>query len=123
MKHLEQDPRLPKWANKALNSWPLLLDEDSTGTIVAVARDKEGWYSPGDVSLFYNGYFFMRLTYPFGIFLHIKPRLNTRIQFGFGWKLNGRFAITLRKQTDEQAATGTLGPNVGQAKGWERGTA
>ena len=123
MKSLETDPRLPAWLNALLNKAPFCIDMDSVRTIFAWAWDEQGYYTPGDASMFYNGYVMVRLCTPFCIALHVKPRKNLRVQFIFGWKLNGRFAITLRRQTDEQAAAGVLGPNLGQARGWERGTA
>lgn len=89
----------------------------------AIAWDAEGVYCPEDYSLFYNGYVFVRLTFPFGVWLHIKPVSDARFQCGIGWKLNGRFGLTLRWQADTSAAAGTHGPNVGQAQGWGRGTA
>lgn len=123
MKTIETDPRLPAWLNRALNAWPLCLDEESVRTVYAVASDVQGVYRPGDESLFMNGVWFVRLTLPFGIWLHLKPTINLRFQCGIGWKGNGRFALTFRFQSDEEAARGVLGPNHGQARGWERGTA
>lgn len=90
---------------------------------VAVAWDKDGVYFPGTRSLYYNGFVFLRLSLPFGIFLHLKPLKNLRFQTGLGWKLIGRFAMTFRFQTDESAFLGNRGDNYGQAAGWERGTA
>lgn len=110
------------WRDRLLNSWPFLLDTDYIGTI-AFALDEEGPYSPEDYSLFYNGFVFLRLTFPFGVWLHVKVRPTWRFQCGAGWKLNGRFGLTFRFQTDESAARGVAGPNVGQASGWARGTA
>jgi hypothetical protein len=110
------------WRDKLLNSFPLLLDTDYIGTL-AFAWDAEGPYAPEDYSLFYNGFFMVRLNFPFGIFLHIKPVRGSRFQMGVGWKLNGRFGLILRWQTDTSAAAGTHGPNVGQASAWSRGTA
>lgn len=111
------------WFDRLLNSWPFCLHVDAIGTLFAKAWDEQGAYRPGDGSLFYNGHFFIRITSPFGIWLHWKPYRNLRIQAGAGWKLNGRFAVLLRAQTDTEAANGTHGPNYGQAIGWERGTA
>lgn len=110
------------WRDKLLNAFPLLLDTDYIGTL-AFAWDREGPYSPEDYSLFYNGYVMVRLTFPFGIFIHIKPARDARLQLGFGWKLNGRFGLICRWQSDKSAAAGTHGPNHGQASAWERGTA
>lgn len=110
------------WRDRLLNAWPLCLDALYIGTL-AWAWDAEGPYSPEDYSLFYNGFVMVRVTFPFGIFIHIKPARNLRIQCGIGWKLNGRFGILARAQSDESAAAGTHGPNVGQARGWARGTA
>jgi hypothetical protein len=123
MKTIEKDPRLPGWLNTVLNCWPFCIHEEATATIFTIAYDAEGLYRPENASLFYNGYFFIRIMFPFGIWVHIKPRANTRIQFGLGWKANGRMAITFRVQTDKEAATGVLGPNYGQATAWDRGAA
>ena len=112
------------WFDRLMNSFPFLLDTDYIGT-VAIAWDAQGVYSPEDRSLFYNGYLFMRLTFPFGVFLHVKPVADARFQCGFGWKLNGRFGLILRWQTDAKAAQGAHAnaPNSGQASAWRRGTA
>ena len=110
------------WWDRLLNSFPFLIDTDYIGTL-AFAWDEEGPYSPEDRSLFYNGYFMFRWVFPFGLWFHIKPARNLRIQFGLGWKLNGRIGLTLRFQTDESAADGEHGPNLGQASAWARGTA
>lgn len=120
---LETDPRLPGWVNWLLNSWPLCLDADSCRTVFAWAWDRQGRYRPGEESFFYNGYVMVRLCRPFCVAVHVKPLEDLRVQAILGWKLNGRFAITLRRQSDAQAAAGVLGPNLGQAKGWDRGTA
>jgi hypothetical protein len=111
------------WRDKLLNAWPLCLDALSVDSLFSFAWDVQGRYYPEDYSLFYNGYFFVRLTWPFGIWLHLKPRPDLRFQCGIGWKLNGRFALLLRAQSDQSATAGTHGPNTGQARGWERGTA
>lgn len=138
------------WLDKLLNAWPLCLDSDSIKS-QAMAWDKEGVYFPGSKSLFYNGYVFLRVSIPFGVWLHLKVRPTWRVQAGFGWKLNGRFAFNplgipviaalcltvgwswwwlvllpfYRKQTDASAAAGAHenAPNLDQASGWERGTA
>lgn len=108
------------WFDRLNNA--IAVDPDDMET-VAVAFDAEGVYLPEDYSLFYNGYLMARLTWPLGVFLHIKPVKSARLQLGFGWKLNGRFGLILRWQSDASAAKGTHGPNLGQAAGWERGTA
>lgn len=128
MKTLEYNrPRLPGWDR--FNNW-LAIDLERIRTLCARASDNEGVYEPGDVSLFYNGLWMARVVgvhgsaIPRGVFLHVRPTATgKRIQIGLGWKLNGRFTITFRVQSDESAARGTHGPNVGQAVGWERGTA
>lgn len=112
------------WIDRLLNAWPFCLDADSIST-AAIAWDEEGIYRPGSVSLFYNGYVFLRLTFPLGFWLHLKPIPDARFQCGAGWKLNGRFGLTLRWQTDAKAAAGAHenAPNLGQASAWARGTA
>jgi hypothetical protein len=123
VKTLEIDARLPLWLNGILNRWPLCIHRDAVATIFTIAYDAEGWYRPENQSLFYNGRVFIRITFPFGVWIHIKPRINLRLQCGLGYALNGRIKATFRKQTDESAAAGVSGPNVGQASAWRRGTA
>jgi hypothetical protein len=124
MKTIEYDKRVPKWVNTLLNSWPLCLDEDSVKTIYCRCMDNQGLYIPGEESLYMNGLWFIRLCSPFGIFIGLKLNpLGSIWQFGLGWKGNGRCTITLRSQTWQESADGVLGPNVGHAKGWDRGTA
>lgn len=113
------------WVDRMLNAWPFCLDTEQVKTVFARASDVEGVYEPGDCSLFYNGVWMARVTRPFGIWLHVKPTIDLRIQTGAGWKLNGRFALLLRAQSDKSAAQGAHvnAPNHGQAAGWTRGTA
>jgi hypothetical protein len=101
----------------------LAIDVDRMKTLFAWASDVEGTHRPDDTSLFWNGVLMFRLCWPLGIWLHVKPTIYTRIQAGVGYKLNGRLGLTLRVQSDESAARGTHGPNLGQATGWARGTA
>lgn len=120
------------WVNKLLNMRPFCIDTTWVDTLFAFAWDAEGpylplwdydqkWFHPH--SLFHNGYFFVRLTFPFGIWLHVKPWEDIRFQCGGGWALNGRFKLTCRFQSDASAAAGVSGINFGQAPGWARGTA
>lgn len=80
----------------------------------------------GEQSLFFNAVFFIRLSLPSGLFLSIRWTANSSKkalwQSGIGWKLNGRFAILFRVQSDETAAAGVTGPNTGQATGFNYGT-
>lgn len=123
-KTFEFDPRLPLWANGLLNSWPLCIDEDSVRTVFARCSDNQGVYAPGEESLYMNGVWFVRVCRPFGVFVGLRPVVNGRIyHFGIGWKGNGRFTLTARRQTEEQSAAGVLGPNHGHARGWDRGNA
>lgn len=96
-------------------------------SLFAFAWDNKGPYLPPDTSLFMNGYVSFRIVawrwLPLGMWVHVKPRVNTRIQCGAGWKGNGRIGLTFRVQSDEEAQEGVLGKNYGQARGWERGTA
>lgn len=72
-------------------------------------------------SLYMNGILFFRFALPFYISLQLKFSRDIRYQFGLGWKLNGRFTITARRQSTDSAATGMDGYNYGQAIGWEDG--
>ena len=122
--NIEEDKRLPKIINNILNSFPFLLEESSVHTVFCRCLDNQGWYSPGEESLYMNGKVFIRLCFPFGIFLGCKPKEFGNIyHFGLGWKGNGRFTITLRRQSFEQSQAGVSGPNYGHANGWDRGTA
>jgi hypothetical protein len=106
-----------------LNAWPCCLHTDAVATVFAIAWDAQGIYRPGPVSLYANGGLMLRVTFPFGLWLHIKPWRDRRVQLGAGWKLNGRLGLIARAQTDAAAAAGTHGPNVDQASAWERGSA
>jgi hypothetical protein len=126
MKVIEGNP------DSALNKWPLLLDTDSIKSVGIAWLFKENgeWkFAPritGNTSLFYNAVFFLRLSLPLGIFGSFRwsPATDKKALFqtGFGWKLNGRFGITLRIQSDAASAAGTAGPNYGQATGFDYGT-
>lgn len=126
MKVIEGDPA------SLLNRWPLLLDTDSIRSIAVAWLFKEGgkWvFLPslvGRTSLFYNAVFFARVVWPFGIFASVRWSGSTTakalLQAGIGWKLNGRFGLTLRIQSDASSAAGSSGPNFGQATGFSYGT-
>lgn len=113
------------WRDRLLNSWPFLIDADCVNTLFrAGICHHEKWVPwirfDNGTSLYYNGLVFIRVALPFWIGLHI--RFGKRyLQAGIGWKLNGRFGLIFRIQTDESAAEGTHGPNYGQAKGFECG--
>jgi hypothetical protein len=105
-----------------LNNW-LARDKDKTRTVFSWAWDNKGRYSPDDRSLFYNGAIMVRVTNG-GVFLHLRFVEDHRSQFGLGYKLNGRLAVTFRPwQSDANATLGTHGPNFDQATGFNRGTA
>lgn len=79
-----------------------------------------------DRSLYWNGIFYMRVTTPFGIFLHFrwsgKPgKKRQYLQIGLGRKLNGQIATTWRISGDEASADGVYGANHGQAQGYACG--
>jgi hypothetical protein len=126
MKVIEGNP------DDLLNRWPLLLDTDSMRSVGLAWLFKEGgtWNFrpriPGDVSLFYNAVFFLRLNWPLGIFASVRWSASTTekalLQLGAGWKLNGRIALLLRIQSDATSAAGASGPNYGQATGFNYGT-
>lgn len=79
----------------------------------------------GTGSLYFNAICFLRLNWPLGIFLAFRwSPSSTRkalCQAGAGFKLNGRFAVLLRIQSDATAAAGVTGPNLGQAQGFQFG--
>lgn len=79
----------------------------------------------GEDSMYFNAVFFIRFLLPFGIFWGIRwsesSSKKALWQAGIGFKLNGRFAITFRVQSDDSAEAGYNSPNPGQAKGFEYG--
>ena len=130
------------WRDRVLNAWPLALDPDSVKALIAVAyganaatAERPDWRSLevflGDSSasrqsLFRNGVLFARWLWPFGLFVMLRwggaAASPAFVQAGLGWKLNGRFGVILRLQSDASAAAGVRGPNVGQAAGFGQGT-
>lgn len=127
------------WIDRLLNAWPFCLDADSIKPVLEIEYGANKYNSSRPdfsniairsgarcttESLFRNGLFYFRLTRPFGIFLHIRWCAFCRrafLQSGIGWKLNGRFAVLLRIQSDQSAAEGVHGRNFGQASGWSEG--
>jgi len=115
-----------------LNKWPLLLDTNTIKSkgIAWLFKENGVWNLipriTGNVSQFYNAIFFLRFSLPFGIFTMFRWKETSNkkafLQLGIGWKLNGRFGITARIQSDDSAEAGESGPNYGQAKGFEYGT-
>mgnify|MGYP001583980010 CR=1 FL=1 len=115
------------WLDKLLNSWPLCLDVESIIPLIrgGICKNENIWHMwasrDAGTSLYYNGLVFFRLMFPFWIGIHI--RFGKRfLQTGIGWKLNGRFALLFRIQTDESSAEGTHGPNYGQSVSYDCGT-
>lgn len=94
--------------------------------IAWIFKDADRWsFIPrfcGELSLFWNAQFFLRISFPFGGFFGMRLGPVYLFQTGFGWKLNGRFGILFRIQTDASAAAGVTGPNYGQATGYNFGT-
>jgi hypothetical protein len=77
-------------------------------------------------ALYQNGIFFFRFAVPFfvGFMLRWSGRTDCAayLQTHIGWKLNGRLAVAFRVQSDASAEIGMDAPNLGQAKGWARGS-
>ena len=88
-------------------------------------KENKAWnFAPkitGNVALFYNALFFVRVT-TIGLFFHMRLSETNLFQCGIGWKLNGRFAILFRIQSDASSAAGVTGPNYNQATGFDYGT-
>lgn len=61
-------------------------------------------------ALFWNALFFVRFVWPLGVFIQLRWSGETDrrayVQFGFGWKLNGRLAFIFRIQSDDSAKVG-----------------
>lgn len=127
------------WLDKLLNAWPFCLDTERIKPVLEVeyGANKETADRPDfknlefrtgadctTRSLFRNGLIYVRLLRPFGVFMHVRWCGACRrafLQAGLGWKLNGRFAVLFRVQSDASAEKGTSGPNLGQAHGFLEG--
>lgn len=79
------------------------------------------WYKDTP-SLFMNGVFFLQLRFPFWVGVQIRPFTSRYLQFGIGWKGNGRLAILFRFLHDDSSAAGMDGVNTGQTSGMLDGT-
>lgn len=123
----EGEPWLMYWLGNILS-----IDSDwikSVG-IAWLFKEHGKWvFTPrvtGQQSLFFNSVLFLRLSLPLGIFWSVRWSANSAVkalwQAGIGFKLNGRFAILFRFQSDETSAAGVTGPNTGQATGFNYGT-
>lgn len=111
------------WFDRLNNA--IAVDADRVKT-AAFAWDAEGPYCPARRSLYYNGAVMGRVTWPLGVFVHLRFADDHRSQFGAGFKLNGRFGLVFRPwHSDASAAQGAHenAPNVDQAVAWQRGTA
>lgn len=131
MKIIEERHPGESWLQWKLGNL-LTVDQDVMRSF-AVAwlfkRDGRWCFIPervGDQSLFYNAVFFVRFNWPLGLFWSVRWSSATDkkalFQSGLGFKLNGRFAILLRIQSDKTSAAGVTGPNTGQATGFNFGT-
>jgi len=131
---VEDDPRLPSWLNTVLNWPPFLLPLESIFSILMFTSgyisEKTGKWVWFDFTnqypqMFRNGIFCFRFMLPFYIGLQFRwsgSTTNTSyLQFLFGWKINGRFTISLRALSDASAAAGTLFANTDQSSGWLEG--
>ena len=132
-----------KWIDHVLNAWPFCLHKESIKPVLRLTlgykeraaegeQDKWKWgdvlvgRSAEDKSLYRNGVFFLRFMRPFFIGISIRwagkdPGAREYAQAGLGWKLNGRFTVTVRVKSDIDSAEGEHGPNFDQAQGWAGG--
>ena len=130
MKHLEY---FNNWYDGILNSWPFCIDDTSVKSagMALGFMENNTWHecprSTGNDHQYFNATFFIRIVWPFGIFMHIrwsdKPTGKQFLQLGIGYKMTGRFAIHCRVQSDASSAIGYHEglPNNGQAQGFEYG--
>jgi hypothetical protein len=143
-KTLEHDSRWPDWLNGFLNR--IAVDVE---TISAWSRAWGPWgcHRAGRSSVYWvldgggrsvlpqmhsqvwNARVFLRVVFvqgwPAGFTLSGRPAgANYKHTLILGYKVNGRFALTLRLwHTDQASAAGTSGPNYGQVVGDEFGPA
>lgn len=117
------------WNGVMLNEWWKAHDGkwfDHNGAVVCKA---DGVPLNTEKSLFWNAKEFDRIVYVDGKKageFHMRRWSDTGLrqfaQYGKGFKLNGRYSILMRAQSDESAAMGTWGPNYGQSSGFHFGT-
>lgn len=130
----EDDPRLPGWLNRVLNTPPFLLPAEWIVPVIAVALGftRSGQWVPGKIGrgpnpqMFWNGILYFRFMLPFCVCLMVRWSGSTTdkayLQLMTGWKLNGRITpLTLRIQSDTSASAGVLSPNTDQSAGWAEG--
>lgn len=123
-------PGEPEWLWKLGNFLTVDSDEVRSIGIAWLFTEQGKWrFLPrlcAKTSLFYNAVFFVRFCWPFGFFWSVRwsgaSDRKAMLQTGLGFKLNGRFAILLRVQSDKTSAAGVTGPNLGQSGGFEFGT-
>jgi len=131
---VEEDPRLPQWLNTVLNWPPFLLAQEwifpvfmfTSGYISSETGQWVWWdFTNQTPQLFRNGVFCFRIMLPFYVGIQFRWSGSTTttsyVQFLVGWKLSGRFTISLRALSDASAAAGTLFPNTDQSAGWIEG--
>lgn len=136
------------WYDGILNSKLFAIDPTKIKSIGGALgyNDNDGDLSwklveTGNDHQYYNSAFFGRIGWPLGVFGQIRwaakdlgqwpkwiPFIGGRdipqfIQFGIGYKLNGRFAIHLRPQSDRSNAQPQHpdAPNNGHAMGFDLG--
>jgi hypothetical protein len=119
------------WILWKLGNWTALPQEWIKSVGFAWGFQRKGvWdWKPvitGNDSLYFNAILFVRLVFPLGVFVGIRWSGSTTKaalwQGGMFWKLNGRFALTFRVQSDDSAAAGTNSPNYFDGRGWEYGS-
>ena len=118
-----------KWYDSVLNSLPFCIDDQhikSFGLALGFIENGKLHLIPritANDSQYYNALLFIRLTWPFGCFFHVRLCSKRLFQCGIGYKLTGRFAVHCRVQTDESSAKGYHAglPNNNQATGYNYG--
>lgn len=128
MKIVEERHTNEPWLMWKLGNLLTVEAVKSFGVVWGFKRNEKWCWIPervGGQSLFYNGILFFRLCWPLGLFASVRwssaSDKKALLQTGFGFKLNGRFAILLRIQSDKTSAAGVTGPNFGQSCGYDYG--
>lgn len=134
MLHPESFPINASWYTKLTNKFPLMIDDrlvTSLGVAWLFKYQNEWCPLPrfiGKEWQYANAIFYVKVTFPFGIWLHVRWSDNPDVkrqfyQCGIGWKDSGRFAVHSRLQSDKTAADGyhTGLPNLDQTTGFNFG--